>query len=279
MTGPAAQLWFGRTVHRREKPFVRRFSYRIAMLEVDIDRLAEADKLSHLFAVDRGAPVSFRQTDHGARNATLPLRAWAEARYAEAGVHLEGGSIRLVSFPRVLGVGFAPISLWLGYGPDEQLRGVIYDVHNTFGETHSYVCAFDPAQVHAVADKEFFVSPFFGVDGQYRFTLRPPAARLNERKSGDQMSLMVENMGADGRAHVASLTVKATALSSPAILRWLVLMPISGLGVLVAIHWQAFLLLLKGAKYRGKPVQREPRTTLMRRETKDAAKEELRKQA
>lgn len=276
MTHPAAQLWFGRTVHRREKPFVRRFSHRIAMLEIDIDRLAEADKLSRLFAVDRGAPVAFRQLDHGARDSTLPLRAWAEARYAEVSVNLEGGAVRLLSFPRVLGIGFAPISLWLGHGPAGELRGVIYDVHNTFGETHSYVSAFDPAHAHALADKEFFVSPFFDVDGGYRFTLRPPDAS----QDGRQMSLVVENIGADGRAHVASLTVRATALSSPAILRWLVAMPISGLGVLIAIHWQALRLMLKGAKYRVKPQQREKRTTLARREIKDAAREEeLRKRA
>lgn len=272
MTHPAAQLWFGRTVHRREKPFERRFSHRIAMLEVDIDRLAEADALSRLFAVDRGAAISFRQVDHGARDRTLPLRAWAEAKFAEAGVALEGGPIRLIGFPRVLGVGFAPISIWLGHGPDGNLRGAIYEVHNTFGETHSYVCAFDPTHRRAVADKAFFVSPFFDVDGGYRFTLRPP-----ER---GQMSLVVENIGVDGRAHVAALTVKATAVSSPAILRWLVAMPISGLGVLIAIHWQALCLFLKGAKYRVKPEQQLKRTTLTRREIKDAGGDEnLRKRA
>lgn len=276
MTRAAAQLWFGRTVHRRETPFERRFSHRIAMLDVDIDRLAEADALSRLFAVDRGAAISFRQKDHGARDRTLPLRAWAEATLAESGVALEGGMIRLISFPRVLGIGFAPISLWLGYGPAGDLRGVIYEVHNTFRETHSYVCAFDPAQRRELADKEFFVSPFFDVDGGYRFTLRPP----DPGKDGGQMSLVVENVAADGRAHVAALTVKATALSSPAILRWLVAMPISGLGVVIAIHWQAFRLLLKGARYRVKPEQRLQRTTLTRREKQDAGGDkQLRKRA
>ncbi len=276
MTAPAAQLWFGTTVHRRETPFVRRFSHRVAMLEVDIDRLAEADALSRLFAVDRGAAISFRQADHGSRDKALPLRAWAEERFGEIGVQLDGGAIRLISFPRVLGIGFAPISVWLGHGPDGNLRGVIYEVHNTFGETHTYVSAFDPAHARAVTEKEFFVSPFFDVDGGYRFTLRPPPTD----QGGGRMSLVVENMGAEGRAHMAALTVRATALSSPAILRWLVAMPISGLGVLIAIHWQAFRLFLKGAKYRVKPEQRLKRTTLIRREEKDAGgDEDLRKRA
>jgi DUF1365 family protein len=44
-------------------------------------------------------------------------------------------------------------------------------------------------------------------------------------------------------------------------------MPISGLGVMFAIHWQALILLLKGAKYRDKPDQRVERTTLAKQET------------
>lgn len=272
MSEPAARLWFGRTAHRREKPFVRSFSHRIAMLDVDIDRLNETAGLSRLFAVDRAAPVSFRQVDHGARTPSLPLRAWAEARLAEGGIDLKDGSIRLITFPRVLGYGFAPISLWLGYGPDGGLLGVIYEVHNTFGETHSYVSAFRSADVRDKGPKEFFVSPFFDVDGEYRFTLRPP--------EGGRMSLMVENLHADGRSHIASLQVKVTALSTPAILRWFISMPISGLGVWIAIHWQALRLLLKGAKYRDKPPQLLKRTTLTRREAEDAGgRGELRKRA
>ncbi len=53
------------------------------------------------------------------------------------------------------------------------------------------------------------------------------------------MALVVENISADGRHHVASLALQATALSTPAILKWLVTIPISGLGVLIAINWQA----------------------------------------
>ena len=86
MNHPPARLWFGRTTHTRMTPFRRSFTHRIAMLEVDIDRLDEADGLSHLFSVERGNVISFRSTDHGARSAAVPLRLWAEARYAEAGI-------------------------------------------------------------------------------------------------------------------------------------------------------------------------------------------------
>ena len=95
------------------------------------------------------------------------------------------------------------------------------------------------------------------------------------------MELIVENIGADGRNHVASLKVRAAALTTPAILNWLVRMPISGLGVVMAIHWQALRLWLKGARYHVKPEQRARRTTLARPEEGPvhAQHEDLRKRA
>ena len=117
MSDPAIRLWFGRTVHRREAPFVRTFSHAIAMIDVDIDRLREADGSARLFSVHAANAFAFRQTDHGARRADIPLRTWAEALYGEAGVFLDGGQIRLISFPRVLGHGFAPIRSGWGMGP------------------------------------------------------------------------------------------------------------------------------------------------------------------
>ena len=257
MTRPAAQLWFGRTAHTRELPFKRSFAYRIAMLEIDVDRMAEADGLSKLFAVRRGNMVAFRETDYGARDASVPLRSWATQRFAESGIDLGGGVIRLLTFPRVLGIGFAPISVWLGHDARGDLLGAIYEVHNTFGETHSYVSALNPVAGRQTSDKEFHVSPFFDVSGEYRFTLK---------HSERIVALTVENISADGRSHVASLTVEPRPLTSPQLLKWMVIMPISGLGVMFAIHWQALKLLLKGAKYRDKPDQRGKRTTVVRPE-------------
>lgn len=271
MTRPAAQLWFGRTAHTREQPFKRSFSYRIAMLEIDIDRMSEADGLSKLFSVNRGGTVAFRASDHGARDAAVPLRTWAEGRFGEAGISLGGGAIRLLTFPRVLGYGFAPISVWLGHDAQGNLKGAIYEVHNTFGETHSYVSALNPVAERQTAGKDFHVSPFFDVSGEYRFTLKR-AERL--------VALTVENIAAERRSHVASLTVQPRPLTSANLLKWMAAMPISGLGVMFAIHWQALILLLRGAKYRDKPDQSAKRTTLARTEkTSSDASTDLRKRA
>jgi DUF1365 family protein len=261
MTLPAAQLWFGKTVHTRQQPFRRTFTHRIAMLEIDIDRLEEADSLAKLFSVGRGNMVAFKTADYGARSASTSLRAWAEARFGEAGIDLGGGTIRLLTFPRVLGYGFAPISVWYGFARDGSLRGAIYEVHNTFGETHAYVSAAAPAAGRQVADKEFHVSPFFAVDGKYQFA---------NQRSEFELTLSVVNFDAEGAQHAASLAVRPSPLTSGRLLKWMLAMPLSGLGVVIAIHWQALRLLLKGARYRDKPVQLERRTTLAAPEARRA---------
>lgn len=249
----AASIWLGRTVHVREQPFRRGFSHRIAMVELDVDHIDEADQGLRLFRSNRPGWISFHGEDHGERRAGASLRAWADDKFAEAGVYLGGGRIRLISFPRVLGYGFAPISVWLGEDAAGRMRGVIYEVHNTFGETHSYVCPWEGDGARPEADKSFFVSPFFARTGRYRFTLRQPT---------DRLELIVENIQPDGRTHIASLLARRSPMTDRALASWLIQLPLSGLGVMFAIHWQALRLWLRGAKYHVKPPQLEPRVTL-----------------
>lgn len=254
MNKPAAQLWQGRTVHARETPFHRAFSYPVAMVEVDVDRIDDAGTTARLFSVNRFNAIAFHAADHGERRKGAVLRAWAEERFAAASIDISGAKIHLISFPRVTGFGFAPISVWFAWNADGSPCGVIYEVHNTFGDAHAYVAAVDAEQTVMTADKEFYVSPLFDVSGAYRFTLR---------KTADRMDLIVENIGKEGREHVASLLVRARPMTDAAILKWLGRMPFSGLGVVFAIHWQALRLWLKGARFHAKPAHSANRTTVV----------------
>ena len=57
----AAALYVGKVMHARLKPMGHRFSYRVMSLLIDLDRLAEADRQSPLFGVNRAALYSFRR--------------------------------------------------------------------------------------------------------------------------------------------------------------------------------------------------------------------------
>lgn len=244
MNKAALSLWTGQTVHKRFVPFERHFSYKLVLIDLDIDRLETASRAHRFFSVNRPGVFSFSTADHGPRSPRAPLRPWAEEQFAKAGVDLGGGTIRLVTFPRHLFYKFAPISLWYGYDARERLSGIIYEVNNTFGERHCYVASVDSHRSQHVADKALHVSPFFDVTGQYAFTLRDPE---------DILDLVVTNMKDGIRTHMANIKARRIETTDGALLRLALRNPLSSLGVTAAIHWQALRLWMRGAKYHSRP--------------------------
>lgn len=245
MNPPALKFWTGKTVHCRFTPFERRFEYGIFLIDVDIDLLAEAGQVSSLFAVGRPSLFSFRPEDNGPRSKETTLREWAETVFQTAGIDQTGGRIRLVTFPRHLFYRFAPLSLWYGYDSDERLQGVIYEVNNTFGERHCYVAPAGQSRSQHEAEKSFHVSPFFDVSGKYRFVLQAP---------GDKLHVTVENWDEGDRTHMANIVARLTPATSATLLRHALTQPLSSIGVLFGIHWQALKIWLRGARYRRKPL-------------------------
>ena len=69
---------------------------------------------------------------------------------------------------------FNPLSTHWCYRADGSLACIVAEVHNTYGQRHAYVLRPDEAG-RAQADKEFYVSPFFEVDGRYLMRFSAPA--------------------------------------------------------------------------------------------------------
>lgn len=239
----AASIYAGRTVHERFKPFTHRFSYRLAMMLIDLDRLGEAGAQSRLFSVGRFNLFGFREDDHGARDGS-PLAAWARIRFAEAGIDAERARILLLCSPRVLGYVFNPISIYFAQAGD-RLLGVIYQVHNTFGDAHAYVVPAGPGpRQHQEADKVLHVSPFFDVAGRYEFVLRPP---------GERFHLVIRKAREDGADFLATMALERRPLTSATLLALFASQPFSTLKTIAAIHGEALRLWLKGARYHPRP--------------------------
>ncbi len=252
---PAARLYFGSVMHARLKPFTHRFRYRVFSLLVDVDRIGEIARQSRLFSYNRWNILSFYDRDHGARDGA-PLRAWAEERLTEASIALDGGTIRLLCFPRLLGYVFNPISLYYCHGPDGALRAVIHQVNNTFGDTHSYVIPVrtEPREViRQKAGKNLHVSPFMDMDHTYWFALRPPADRL-------RVAIRQENK--DGVMLLATLVGTERPFSDSTLMQALVRFPLMSWKVMAAIHWEALHLVRKGARYHKRPPAPEKPATI-----------------
>ena len=77
-----------------------------------------------------GRPLA-RHSQHCRREFAAPEEVW---RY----IADDGGPIRLLTMPRILGYSFNPLSLYFCYACDGALRAILYEVNNTFGQRHSY---------------------------------------------------------------------------------------------------------------------------------------------
>jgi len=234
-------------MHRRLGAVPYRFRYPVFSLLLDIDRLEATAAKSRLLQLDRFGLVSFHRVDHGPRDGS-DLRCWAEKVLAQAGVDLQGGLIQLLCFPRVLGYGFAPLSLWYCRRTDGSLRAVIAEVRNTFGEHHNYVLHAAGREmtwpVHARASKCFHVSPLLGMNCDYRFRLAEPGAELN----------IVIRQSEDGEPRlIASQTGQALPLNDLGLLRALIRTPLLPFKIMAAIHWNAVKIWLRGARFHKKP--------------------------
>ena len=76
-----------------------------------------------------------------------------------------------------LGYVFNPLSLFWCHDPSGALVCVIAEVHNTYGQRHRYLLRPDDAG-RADTEKQFYVSPFYPVDGSYRMSLPEPGDAL-----------------------------------------------------------------------------------------------------
>jgi len=248
-SAPEPGVFIGRTIHLR--PDGRsRFEYRLFSVLLDIDAPGSS---APVLTFEKPGLLSFYKKDHGDRSGA-PLRLWAERTFEIGGVQLNGGPIRLLTMPRILGFVFNPISIYFGYGPDNRLRGVIYEVNNTFGETHCYVAAANENGAHRHrAEKRFHVSPFFGVSGAYEFTLSAPE---------DGFSLRIVKRQQDGPDHVATWIAQRRPLTNASLLKAWLCSPLLTFWVVAAIHWQALKVWLRGARYHRKPLPPESLVTV-----------------
>lgn len=234
--------------HRRLRPSPHAFRYRVLSVLVDLDELDELGSRSVLFRHNRSGVVAVLDRDHGPRDGT-PLRPWMEQHLARVGIDLEGGPIRLLCSPRILGYVFNPLSVWFCHHRDGSLLAILYEVRNTFGEFHSYLIPVDPGRpagqpIRQACRKAFHVSPFMPMDLQYRFRVSEPAEAVSVSMRLDDGS---------GPLLVASWHGRRVPLDAAHLLRALASNPLSTFKVIAGIHWEALRLWRKGVRIHRRP--------------------------
>lgn len=265
-TKTSSCLYFGRVMHKRLRPFGHRLDYRIFSLYLDLDELPSLSRRLRFFSHNRWNLLSFMDQDHGAADGSA-LKPWLEARLAEAGIDSEGGPVRLLCFPRLLGYVFNPLTIWFCYHRSGRLVAILYEVRNTFGEKRCYLIPVDAAHrpgaaIRQSCDKNFYVSPFIGMSATYHFRLREPGRRL---------AVLIRQWVTEGELLIASQTGRRQPFDDRTLLRAFLSYPLMTVKVIVGIYLHAFRIWRKGAKLTPRPTAPDQAVTLVEPSLRHAA--------
>ena len=244
----AASLYPGTVMHQRMRPKPHRFGYRVFNLLIDIDRLREAGRQSRLFSVNRFNAVSFHERDHH-DGEHASLRAYVDDLLVGAGLEAPAARILLACYPRIFGQVFNPLAVYYAYDAVDRLVAAIYEVRNTFGDRHTYVCKVEPGELTAAGlrqerDKRFHVSPFMDMAMRYRFRMLPPGETLTWR--------ILETDGV-GPMLAATYSGRRRDLTTANVARCLLRVPMQTWKIVGGIHFEALRFWLKGARYHPRP--------------------------
>ncbi|HEY1001757.1 MAG TPA: DUF1365 domain-containing protein [Streptosporangiaceae bacterium] len=211
--------------HARSAPLRNVFRYRSYLWLVDLDHLPRVRLLA-----------GFRARDH-LGDPRASIRANLDRFLAVRGVDLGGGRVTMLAHARVLGYVFNPLTVYWCHRPDGTLACVVAEVHNTYRQRHAYLLPGARAEV----PKQFYVSPFYPVDGRYRMSLPEPDA-----SPGGRLSLSVRLDRPDGHSFAASVHGRAVPATTRKLLHAAVRHPWSTAAVSVRIRWQGVRLYLRG---------------------------------
>jgi len=255
----ASCIYRGEVNHRRLRPVEHSFRYRLFLMMLDLGELDRVFRGRWLWSARRPAPAWFRRRDHLGEPG-LPLDESVRALVHQRLGLRPAGPIRLLTHLRYAGFCFNPVSFYFCYGRDAStIQAVVAEVHNTpWGESHCYVLSgnwSEDGSLQVEHGKEFHVSPFMGMDVDYRWCLSRP---------GDELSIQVANYGKGKRFFDVSMDLERMPITGASLAVALARYPLMTLRVFAGIYTQAARLWWKGAPFHAHPGN-APATLLRKR--------------
>ena len=233
-------IYNGEVIHKRFKPKVHYFRYKVFSLLIDLDELNTLNNLIPYFSYNRFNLISFYDKDHGYRDGSS-LKQWVIKNLKDAGINDREINIKLLCYPRIFGYVFNPLSVFFVYDKSKSLIAILYEVKNTFGEQHTYVFQINSCQniIENNCIKKFFVSPFMDLKSEYFFKILIP---------GNKLSIVIDQRDSEGKLLFASQDGKRCELTSKNLLFSYLKHPLMTFKIISAIHFEALRLWLKGIK-------------------------------
>lgn len=243
-------------MHCRLRPKRHGFNYRVFMFSVDLDELPSLRCFG--FSHNRWNLFSIDDRDHidlGKPGGIRPnLLAWL----ADQGSHFPSDvKVRLLTFPRVLGYGFNPVSFYYLESNSGEPLAAVAEVVNTFREMKLYQMEASDADGiwRRRVRKNFYVSPFSDPAMEFDFKLGQP---------GEAWQVNIDDYDAEGLVLLSAVSGQRRELTSARLLGYSLKYPLLSLKIIGLIHWQAMLLWIRKVPFLRKAERLEAQLDVMR---------------
>ena len=233
-------IYKGHVVHKRFKPKKHFFKYKVFSLLIDLSEIHLLEKELTLFSYNKFNILSFYDVDHGSRDGSS-LVEWVKKNMTKNSISTEGISIKLLCYPRIWGYVFNPLSVFFVYDKSSRLISILYEVKNTFGEQHTYVFKLEKTEqlIKHNCRKKFHVSPFIEMNCTYFFTITKP---------GEKILVYIDEYENEDKLLVALQKGVKVNLNNNTLLKNYFFHPLMSFKIILAIHFEAFKLWIKGVK-------------------------------
>ena len=232
-------LYEGRVFHSRKIPKRHKFKYKVFYIHLNIKKLKEKSKYNFL-SFNKYNLFSIYEKDHGPR-ACEDLDFWLRNLLKKNGISNNIKNIFLLSYPRVLGYVFNPLSIYTCLDKSNNIVAQVYEVHNTFKQRYFYIVrsSFEKKNHNLIYKKKFHVSPFMSMKGSYKF---------KSYLKNQNITFIVDYLSNDENI-IASFTGREKKLNSYNLFILFFKIPLMTLKIILGIHMEAIILYFKGLSY------------------------------
>jgi DUF1365 family protein len=240
-------IYNGQVIHKRFKPKVHYFKYKVFSLLIDLSELEILEKKVNFFSYNKFNLISFYEKDHGDRDGSS-LILWVKKNLENNNIQTKDIKIKVLCYPRIFGFVFNPLSVFYVYNLENKLISILYEVKNTFGEQHTYIFKVtkDTNLIQNNCPKKFHVSPFIKMHCNYFFRLLKP---------GNKISVIIDQYDSEDQILYASQDGVRSDFNTKYLLKSYLKHPIMTFKVILAIHFEAFKLWAKGIKFIKKKIK------------------------